>query len=273
MEETGTMKNFKIIIEYDGTDFNGWQIQVAGRTVQGEIEKALSKMTRRHVRVAGSGRTDAGVHALAQVAAFRCETRITAGAFFSGLNSLLPDDIAILSCEQVDDRFHPRFDATGKTYIYRIRNCAVPAAVGRHHFWHIRKPLDTGAMDAAMEHIIGTHDFKAFENTGSPRAHTVRTIFDASITADASDMTCRSRDLPGTGLIAVRITADGFLRCMVRNIVGTLVDVGLSKITPEEFAAIIEKKDRGLASATAPPHGLFLHGVHYGPGHGPSGRS
>ncbi len=263
MEETECMKNFKIIIEYDGTDFNGWQIQAAGRTVQGEIEKALFQMTRKPVRIAGSGRTDAGVHALAQVAAFQCETRLGPGAFFSGLNSLLPDDIAILSCEQVDDRFHPRFDATGKTYIYRIRNCAVPAAVGRNHFWHIKKPLDIGAMDAAMQHIIGTHDFKAFENTGSPRSHTVRTIYDASIAADASDMNCRSRDLPDESMIAIRITADGFLRYMVRNIVGTLVDVGRSKITPEEFAAIKENKDRSRASATAPPQGLFLQRVHY----------
>ncbi|MGM0404133.1 MAG: tRNA pseudouridine(38-40) synthase TruA [Thermodesulfobacteriota bacterium] len=264
MEETECMKNFKIIIEYDGTDFNGWQIQAAGRTVQGEIEKALFQMTRKPVRIAGSGRTDAGVHALAQVAAFQCETRLGPGAFFSGLNSLLPDDIAILSCEQVDDRFHPRFDATGKTYIYRIRNCGVPAAVGRNHFWHIKKPLDIGAMDAAMQHIIGTHDFKAFENTGSPRSHTVRTIYDASITADASDLKCRSRVLPDDeSMIAIRITADGFLRYMVRNIVGTLVDVGRSKITPEEFAAIKENKDRSRASATAPPQGLFLQRVHY----------
>ncbi|MFO8112221.1 MAG: tRNA pseudouridine(38-40) synthase TruA [Desulfosalsimonadaceae bacterium] len=264
MEETECMKNFKIIIEYDGTDFNGWQIQAAGRTVQGEIEKALFQMTRKAVRIAGSGRTDAGVHALAQVAAFQCETRLGPGAFFSGLNSLLPDDIAILSCEQVDDHFHPRFDATGKTYIYRIRNCAVPAAVGRNHFWHIKKPLDIGAMDAAMQHIIGTHDFKAFENTGSPRSHTVRTIYDASITADASDLKSRSRVLPDDeSMIAIRITADGFLRYMVRNIVGTLVDVGRSKITPEEFAAIKENKDRSRASATAPPQGLFLQRVHY----------
>lgn len=270
MNASDGMKNFKLVIEYDGTDFCGWQIQASGRTVQGEIEKALSKMTRKHVRVNGSGRTDAGVHALAQVAAFRCETRLTPDTFFSGLNSLLPDDIAILSCEAVPGKFHPRFDACAKTYIYRIRNCNVPSAICRKHFWHIKRPLDIDAMNTAIRNIKGTHDFKAFENTGSPRSHTVRTVYEASVHAGtqqdrASADVGRIHRLPAHGMITIRITANGFLRYMVRNIVGTIVEVGLSKISPETFAVIKEKKDRNLASATAPPHGLFLHSVHYDP--------
>ena len=252
MDQRECMKNFKLTIEYDGTNFNGWQIQAAGRTVQGEIERALSKMTRRHVRVIGSGRTDAGVHALGQIAAFRCETRLSAAVFFSGLNSLLPDDIIIRECEQAPDDFHPRYDATAKTYHYNILNRPLPAAIGRAYCWHIRKPLDIAAMKAAIRNVIGTHDFKAFENTGSPRSHTVRTIHDADIITGPSD-----------DLVTLRVTANGFLRYMVRNIVATIVDAGLSKLSPHDVAAILAKKDRRLASATAPPHGLFLHRVYY----------
>lgn len=247
------MKNFKLIIEYDGTDFEGWQVQAGGRTVQGEIEKALTRMLQRPIRITGSGRTDAGVHAFGQVANFRCETHLTPEIFFSGLNSLLPDDIVIRTCEAVPENFHARFDARHKTYHYNIRNCRIPPAIGRQYAWFIRKPLDLDAMRQAVLHIIGTHDFKSFENTGSPRAHTIRTVFDAALeTTDAA----REE-------ILFRITANGFLRYMVRNIVGTLVDVGRSRLTPEAFAAIRDGKNRGAAGATAPPNGLFLVRVVY----------
>ena len=255
------MKNFKLTIEYDGTDFNGWQVQAAGRTVQGTIEQAISTMTRSKIRVTGSGRTDAGVHALGQVAAFRCDTRLSAGAFHSGLNSLLPDDIAIHSCEQVHESFHPRFDATAKTYIYRILNRPLAPAIGRGYCWHVRKPLDLSAMEEAAKHIMGTHDFKGFENTGSPRSHTVRNVLQASVAMSPGE---EASYCPAGGLIAIRITADGFLRYMVRNITATLVDVGLSRRPPEDVARILKQKDRALASATAPPHGLFLLNVRYG---------
>lgn len=260
MNHLVSMKNFKLVIEYDGTALNGWQIQKTGRTVQGEIEAAITKMTGKQVRVAGSGRTDAGVHALGQVAAFRCETRLTPQTFFSGLNSLLPDDIVVLSCEAVPLDFHPRFDAAGKTYIYRILNRPTAIAVGRKYAWHIKKELDIPAMTQAIGHIIGTHDFKSFENTGSPRSHTVRTVSSASVsriaTVEETIASCEK-------MIAIRITANGFLRYMVRNLTGTLVDVGLSKLSPADFADILHQKDRSRASATAPPHGLFLQRVYY----------
>jgi len=274
MSGSGHTKNFKLVIEYDGAQFNGWQIQASGRTVQGEIEKALSIMTRQHVRITGAGRTDAGVHALGQVAAFRCDTRITAEVFFSGLNSLLADDIVIRSCEAVADAFHPRFDATAKTYVYRILNRPLPPAVGRGYCWHIKKKLDISAIDQAIRHIVGTHDFKAFENTGSPRSHTVRKVFDAAVIGyspgaprlltGCSPVEAHGFD-PSQDIITIRITANGFLRYMVRNLVGTLVDVGTSKLNQTDFAVIMGKKNRSLASATAPPHGLFLVDVHYGP--------
>jgi len=240
------MKNYKLTIEYDGTDYHGWQIQASEITIQETIETALSAMTREKIRLAGSGRTDAGVHALGQTANFKTASRIPADAFFAGLNSLLPADIVITACEAVDDDFHARFSAKIKTYQYRIFNCRVPIAVGRKYAWHIRKKLDVSAMQQAAEHIIGTHDFKSFEGTGSPRAHTIRTVMNAEFSEKDN------------GYLIFEITANGFLRYMVRNLVGTLVDVGLLKTTQEEFRQILEAKNRDLAGATAPPHGLFL---------------
>ena len=216
------MKNFKLIIEYDGTDFNGWQIQKSGRTIQGAMEAAIFQMTRQNIRITASGRTDAGVHALGQTAHFRCKTRLTADDFFSGLNSLLPADIVIHGCQPADESFHARYDAREKTYRYHILNRPLPAAIGRQYAWHIKDQLDVEAMQQAAEALVGTHDFSAFENTGSPRSDAIRTVSAARFISD------------GHGPhLAFEITANGFLRYMVRNIVGTLTAVGRCKITPE----------------------------------------
>ena len=245
------MKTYKLIMEYDGTAYHGWQIQAGDVTLQETIEKALSQMTKEPVRVEGSGRTDAGVHALGQVASFKTESRIPAEGFLAGLNSLLPDDIVILDCEKVSDDFHARFSAKTKTYQYRIYNQQIPLAVGRQYAWHIRKPLNIDAMNQAAGHIIGTHDFKSFEGTGSPKAHTVRTVVHAIV------------EKTSEGFVLFEITADGFLRYMVRNLVGTLVDVGMGKTTPDEFKQILKAKNRDRAGATAPARGLFLVAVGY----------
>ena len=245
------MKNYKLTIEYDGTAYHGWQIQAKDVTIQETIETALSTMTREKIRLSGSGRTDAGVHALGQTANFKTASNISADAFFAGLNSLLPDDIVITACEVVDDDFHARFNARHKTYQYRIYNRPVPIAVGRRYAWHIRKKLDISAMRQAAGHIIGTHDFKSFEGTGSPRDHTIRTVMSAGIAEKKN------------GYLFFEITANGFLRYMVRNLVGTLADVGLLKISPNAFKDILEAKNRDLAGATAPPQGLFLVNVSY----------
>jgi len=244
-------KNFKLIIEYDGTCFSGWQRQKTDRSVQGEIEKALRVMTGQKVVVNGSGRTDAGVHALGQVANFHCDTRLTAAVFLKGLNSLLFEDVVIKDCRQVPDAFHARFDAKRKRYRYRMLNRLIPCALFRQYVWHIRKKLDTGAMRAAMAHIIGRHDFKAFEGSGSPRSSTTRTVMHAGLAETQRDH------------LDFEIEADGFLRYMVRNIVGTLVDVGLVKISPDDFKAVLRSRDRGRAGITAPPQGLFLVEVKY----------
>ncbi len=243
--------NFKIVIEYDGTHYHGWQRQKNDRTIQQEIENALTTMTGSRVTLNGSGRTDAGVHALGQVANFLCETDLSAAAFQKGLNSILPDDIVIRDCRRIDESFHARYDAKSKIYRYQILNGRVPPAIGRQYVWFIRRRLDTAAMRSANSHLVGTHDFKSFEGTGSPRPHTTRTI----MTADWNE--------PKDGSLIFQIEADGFLRYMVRNIVGTLVDIGLGKITPAKFSDILASKNRRNASATAPAHGLFLLEVKY----------
>jgi len=245
------IKNFKIIIEYDGTRYHGWQRQKKDITIQGEIEKALGIMTAKHIVVNGSGRTDAGVHARGQVANFLCDTDLSPRVFQKGLNSLLPEDIVIRECRQVEDTFHARYDVKSKTYHYKIFNHPVPAAMNRSYVWSIRKQLNIMAIRSAVSYIIGSHDFKAFEGTGSPRAHTTRHVMAADLIKSDNR------------LLTFRIEADGFLRFMVRNIVGTLVDVGLDKTLPAEFKQILESRDRSKAGATAPPRGLCLMEVKY----------
>jgi tRNA pseudouridine38-40 synthase len=245
------MTNFKLTIEYDGTAYHGWQIQADNPTIQETIEAAISFMTKERAHLSGSGRTDAGVHALGQAANFHTTAKISARSFQEGLNSLLPDDIVIRSCEIVDDAFHARFNAIGKTYQYRIRNRITPSAIGRQYEWFIKKKLDVPAMQTAIKTIMGAHDFKSFEGTGSPRQHTIRTVSAAAVTEGDQ------------GRIWIDITADGFLRYMVRNIIGTLVDVGLEKISPENFKNILDAGDRNLAGMTAPAQGLFLVSVDY----------
>ena len=244
-------KNFKLIIEYDGSSYHGWQRQKNRKTIQGEIEKAIMTITGKKIALTGSGRTDAGVHAFGQVANFYCDTEISPEVFQRGLNSLMPKDIIIKECNTVNEKFHARYDAKTKTYRYRILNRTTPAAICRQYAWFIKKKLDLDAMQSAILHIIGTNDFKAFEGAGSPRSSTKRRVINAGLQQKEKEY------------LIFEIEADGFLRFMVRNIVGTLLDVGLCKITPDDFKKILLSKDRNLAGATAPPHGLFLMNVKY----------
>jgi tRNA pseudouridine38-40 synthase len=245
------LRNLKLTIEYDGTDYCGWQIQPNGPSVQQTIEKALQTMTRQKITLIGSGRTDAGVHALGQTAHFTCDSTIEPEAFLKGLNSLLPGDIVIRQCSEVDPSFHARYHVSSKTYRYRIRNHPLPAAIGRQYEWWIRRPLDVAAMQSAAKHLIGKKDFKAFEGTGSPRAHTIRTVSDATIHRETGDR------------IVFEIKADGFLRYMVRNIVGTLTAVGTGALVPDDIISILDSRDRSRAGATAPARGLCLIEVVY----------
>jgi tRNA pseudouridine38-40 synthase len=242
---------FRMVLEYDGTDFHGWQRQAAERTVQGELEGALATLTGGPVSVIGSGRTDAGVHALAQVAGFRCETRMAPDAIRKALDSLTGDDLAVLEVRETRPGFHARFDARGKTYEYRILNRERPSALERRYRWWIRRPLDRTAMAAALERLRGRRDFRAFEGAGSPRAHTVRELRRAEIREE------------GDGRLKVILSADGFLRYMVRNIVGTLAEIGAGKMPSAAVADILAYRDRSRAAATAPARGLFLVRVDY----------
>lgn len=244
-------KNFKLLIEYDGSAYHGWQRQSNDHTIQETIEKSLAKMVGRPVTLTGSGRTDAGAHALAQAASFKCDTTLTPQAFLGGLNSLLPSDIVIKACLPVTADFHARYSAKSKTYLYRIRNRPLPKAICRQYAWWVKRPLDFNAMASAAGRFTGTHDFSAFEGAGSPRAHTTRTVSEALLRKEDGD------------IVAFRIRANGFLRFMVRNIVGTLVDVGLGKIAADDVGRILLSKDRAQAGATAPAHGLFLVKVDY----------
>jgi len=244
-------KNFKLTIEYDGSAYHGWQRQSTRPTIQGTIEKALKTMTGRQITLIGSGRTDAGVHACGQIANFICETDLTPDIFQKGLNSLLPKDIVITACSEASQQFNARYDVKSKTYHYRILNRDLPAAIGRQYAWYIPQKLDLNAMNRACGHIIGTHDFKSFEGTGSPRAHTRRHVIRADIVEK------------NAGDLIFKIEGIGFLRFMVRNIVGTLVDVGRGKITADDVKQILQSQDRKLAGATAPANGLFLVQVTY----------
>jgi len=249
--EISVVTNYKLTIEYDGSLYHGWQRQKADPSIQGEIEKKLAIMTGTIVTLTGSGRTDAGVHAYGQTANFHCDTKIKPEEFQNGLNSLLSKDIIVRQCKTVDEKFHARYDAKSKIYNYRILNTPLPSAICRQYCWHIRSPLKLDLMQKAVDHIVGTHDFKAFEGSGSPRSSTIRSVISAEITRENAES------------MVFKIEGDGFLRFMVRNIVGSLVDVGLKKISPDDFKKILISKNRNLAGITAPPHGLFLMRVRY----------
>jgi|APSaa5957512622_1039677.scaffolds.fasta_scaffold43605_2 tRNA pseudouridine38-40 synthase len=245
------MKNYKIVIEYDGRLFSGWQRQKDKKTVQGEIENALSQIFNQQVRVNGSGRTDAGVHAYGQVANFHAETGMETLSIKKALNSIIKSPVSIRECTVVDDGFHAQYSALSKEYHYFILNREDPCAIGSTFIWHIKKPLDTDLMSQACQFITGVHDFTAFENTGSPRTSNIREVFCAQIIR------------PNQDKIIFKIRAKGFLKNMVRNLMGTLVFVGLKKISVQEFKAVLDSKDRSRAGPTAPAHGLFLKQVYY----------
>ncbi len=252
--------NYKIIIEYDGSPYHGWQVQNDRKTVQAELERALSKVLNQAVKVIGSGRTDAGVHAMGQAANFHADTRLACDAVKKGANSLMKGPVIIRELTRADENFHARYDAVSKEYHYYILNRDPPCAIGRNYVWHVRNTLDITRMQKCCDLIVGKHDFKSFEGTGSPRSTTVRQMFSATvrIKENAADT------------IVFQFRADGFLRFMVRNLVGTLVLAGLSKIDLKEFKTILAAKQRKNAGPTAPAHGLFLMRVDYG---GPPGRT
>ena len=245
------MRTLKLTLSYDGTRFVGWQRQNEGESIQGLLEAALARIEGAPVSVQGAGRTDAGVHALGQSASVRVTCPHDTTTLARALNAQLPRDIRVLSVEDRDGSFHARFSARAKTYRYQIRNAAVASPFERAYVWHLQEPLAIDAMNSSAALLVGTHDFAAFRSAGSGDVTgTVRTI-------------SRSCWRDTSGLLTYEISGNGFLRHMVRAIVGTLVEVGRGRREPASIAALLEGGARADAGPTAPPHGLFLVGVHY----------
>ncbi len=246
------MPTFKITVAYDGTEFVGWQRQATGVSIQGLLEDAARELAERDVTVVGAGRTDAGVHALAQIAAFTLAREIHADTVLRALNARLPDAVRVVAADEVPSTFHPQFDARAKRYRYRIWNGDVLPPFERRYAWHVPGALDVGAMQLAARLLEGEHDFAAFQSSGSDVETTVRRILKSAI----ADRTIAD-------LIEYDITGTGFLRHMVRTIVGSLVEVGRGRQRPEWMSAVVESRDRSRAGRAAPAAGLFLVGVDY----------
>jgi tRNA pseudouridine38-40 synthase len=251
---------FKIVVAYDGTDFVGWQRQAGGSSVQGLLEGALSELDGRAVAVVGAGRTDAGVHALGQVASFALERPASPETVVAAVNARLPSAIRVLDAAETPAGFHARYQARSKRYRYRIWNGPVMSPFERCYAWHVSTPLDRRAMAAAAPALGGRHDFAAFQSAGGSTTTTVRTVLSSSI--EPMPATAGSRD--ASALIVYDIVGDGFLRHMVRTIVGTLVEIGRGRWPPSHMAAVVASRQRGDAGPTAPPEGLFLVSVEYG---------
>jgi tRNA pseudouridine38-40 synthase len=244
------MRNIKLTIEYDGTDYHGWQSQANAISVQGVLEKALKTLTGEDCPLTGASRTDAGVHAYGQTANFFTDSNILPSKYFLALNTVIPDDISIVNSEEVGPDFHSRFCAKGKKYKYLIYNKRYPSALMRNRSYHVPLSLNIDYMKEAAECFLGKHDFSAFQATGSAAKTSVRTI--TGITIENNN-----------NLIELNITGDGFLYNMVRIITGTLIDVGLGRTPVNSVARIIENGDRRAAGRTAPPQGLYLVEVFY----------
>ena len=245
------MRNIKLVIEYDGKEFNGWQKQPTKLNIQGEIERAIKQITGEEVELTASGRTDAGVHALGQVANFKTNSNIPIEKIPIALNSNLKKSIVIKSAEEVEERFHSRLNCKRKTYRYIINNSKYGTAIYRNLETHIPIKLNIQKMQEAVKYFEGEHDFKAFKASGTSSKSSVRTIYQAKV-IDA-----------GNERIYIELTGNGFLYNMVRIISGTLVEVGLGKIESKDIQKIIESKKRENAGKTLPPQGLYLVNVEY----------
>jgi tRNA pseudouridine38-40 synthase len=241
----------KLVLEYDGTRYVGWQVQPNGPSIQAEVEKALAALHKAERRVTAAGRTDAGVHARGQVVSFPEERPLPLAAYVKGMNALLPDDIAVRAASVEPEGFDARRSSRGKRYRYVIENLDTRGPLGRLQAWQVFRPLDTGSMREAALHLVGRHDFSAFQAADCEADHAVRDVRRLEVVGE-----------PG-GRIEIVVEATAFVKHMVRNIVGTLVEVGLGKRMPVSMPALLESRDRTRAGRTAPPQGLFLEEVFY----------
>lgn len=239
------MRNIKIIIEYDGKDFKGWQKQPDRLNIQGEIERAIEIVTGEKVDLIGSGRTDAGVNAIGQVANFKIENKMPVEKIPYALNSQLKKSIRVKSAEEVDEMFHSRYGCKRKTYLYTINNSEQGTAIYRNMQFHFSDKLNEKLMNEAAQYLVGEHDFKSFKASGTSSKSSVRTIYDAKVWREGE-------------LVKIELTGNGFLYNMVRIIAGTLVEVGQGKIQPQKVKEILEAKNREQAGKTLPACGLCL---------------
>lgn len=252
------MRTLKLTLTYDGTRFVGWQrqgrvegrVESEGESIQGLLEAALARFEGAPVVVHGAGRTDAGVHALGQVASVSLTCEHDVGALERGLNAQLPADIRVLRVDEVPSDFHARFSATSKTYQYRIRNAPLASPFERQYVWHVPEPLDVPAMRAAAAKLVGTHDFAAFRSAGTEVTDSVRCVTRSELLFEGSSL-------------VYEIDGSGFLRHMVRAVVGTLVEIGRGWRSPDSIEALLEGGSRADAGVTAPARGLFLVRVEY----------
>ncbi|MDB4338583.1 tRNA pseudouridine(38-40) synthase TruA [Rubripirellula sp.] len=250
-------RTFKLTIAYEGTRYSGWQVQPGEATIQGALQEALSAVSNEPVSVIGSGRTDAGVHAIGQVVSCRLNFSGDPERLSLALNTKLPEDIVVRDSKVIQDDFHAIRDAARKRYRYQLQVGGVSSPFQRRYRWRLRKSISVNRMCEAAKYIVGEKDFASFQATGAERKTTIRTVY-------ACDVFEQSYLESSEGVsVAIEIEANGFLYNMVRNIVGSLVEVGSGKQKPEWIQSILDAKDRSIAGPTAPPHGLFLLRVDY----------
>jgi tRNA pseudouridine38-40 synthase len=256
------VRTLRLVVAYDGADFAGWQRQTGHRTVQGELEAVLAAIEGAPVHVAGAGRTDAGVHAAAQVASCRLTAAIAPERLVRAFNATLPFDIRVLAADEMPDRFHARLHARGKTYRYFVWHAPMDHPALRRVAWHVPQRLSVPAMQETAAALVGEHDFAAFQGRGSVVKSTVRRIFAATLDPDAAPPAWCAPD-DGGRLLCLEVSGSGFLRHMVRTMAGTVVQAGKGRMRRDDVARALASRRRSAAGPTAPAHGLHLWQVHY----------
>jgi len=256
-------RTLKLLLAYDGTSYVGWQRQESGVSIQGLLEAALGEIEGRDVSVIGAGRTDAGVHAVGQVASIRLAHPLDPQTLCRAINAKLPEDVRVRAVEEASPDFHARRAARGKTYRYRILCGPIASPFERRYAWHVPAPLDDLRMQQAARLLVGRHDFAAFQRAGSDRATTVRTVFAVDVTRSAVPVWPAGVTAGSGALITIEISGDGFLRHQVRAMVGALVEIGSGQRDLARLVEALHARDRSLAGPTAPPQGLFLLSVQY----------